>query len=604
MTAISRTQAERAAPRTISVEAVAWAIILLAALLLRLPALGLAPLSADEVRQALAALQIPASGMPRPFSADSVLIVNGAAAAFVLFGATTASARLLTAVSGLLLVGAPALLRRRLGALPTLLASAWLALSPVAVASSRRMSGTGLAIGAFIVLLAAVDAHLSAHRRPSAVIAGSTLAIMLLADNASLLILAAAALGLGVTLITDEENALQGTAVSAATKGADWIGFLTGFAVTFTLLATLFFFVPGGFAAAADQAYGFWSGFLTRPTGALSPLLALGVSDLPLLVFGLIGAWLASQSEKPWDRFVAGWGIAALFLLLLHAGARPEQALWAAVPLALLAGRAITAMLEITHTAPRWGITATAAALIALTAMIAVVAARYLGQPNILPIPSGTLGMASEVNIPLDLVLGGLWIILLIIVWMTVASIWDGQAAWLGAGIAALAIGGALALGQSVTLAFVQPTSPYQPYTTVPGQPGLTRLVETTQEVGNLSIGEGQDIDITLQPDTGGLLTWALRDFTNVRTVTLADPTVQTALVIAPAGESDPALGDSYVGQDFVIAQSWTPGGLTLTDMVRWLLYRTAPAPTGETRIILWVREDIYRLVEAGGSLE
>lgn len=604
MTPISRPLANRATRHTISVEAIAWVAILVAALLLRLPALGRAPLSSDEARQALAALQLPTAGMPRPFTAGSPLMVNGAAAAFALFGASAASARLLAALAGWLLVGTPALLRRRLGALPTLLASAWLALSPAAVAASRQVSGTGLAIGAFVVLLAALDAHLDTHRRPSAVIAGVALAVMLLADGAAPLILAAAALGVIVTVITDEENALQGISVLKVMEGADRVGFLAGFAVSFVLLATLFFAAPGGFAAAADQAARFWSGFLTRPANAMSPLLALAVSDLPLLAFGLIGAWLTSQSATPWDRFVAGWGIAALLLLLLYAGARPEHALWAAFPLALLAGQAVSSMLDMPHTAPRWGIAATAAGLIALTAMIAIVVGQYTGQPNTLPIPAGTLGLSAGVDIPLDLVLGGLWVVLLIIGWMTAASLWDGRAAWLGAGIAALTIGGALALGQSVTLAYVHPASPYEPYNVAPAQPGLGRLVETVAQIGDLTVGEGRDIDVTLQPDSGGLLAWALRNFTSVRTVTLADPTVQTAIVIAPAGESDPALGDSYVGQDFVIAQSWTPRGLPLTNLARWLLYRTAPAPSGETRIILWVREDVYRLVEAGGSLE
>ena len=43
--------------------------------------------------------------------------------------------------------------------------------------------------------------------------------------------------------------------------------------------------------------------------------------------------------------------------------------------------------------------------------------------------------------------------------------------------------------------------------------------------------------------------------------------------------------------------------GLTAKQLASWMLYRTAPdTPAGEMRVILWVREDIYRLIPAGGA--
>ncbi len=46
------------------------------------------------------------------------------------------------------------------------------------------------------------------------------------------------------------------------------------------------------------------------------------------------------------------------------------------------------------------------------------------------------------------------------------------------------------------------------------------------------------------------------------------------------------------------MTRSWTPRGLKLGDMLRWALYRTAPTLPGEERVILWLRDDVFRLLD------
>jgi hypothetical protein len=77
---------------------------------------------------------------------------------------------------------------------------------------------------------------------------------------------------------------------------------------------------------------------------------------------------------------------------------------------------------------------------------------------------------------------------------------------------------------------------------------------------------------------------------------------VQSVMVITPADGVDPALGSNYVGQDFTIVRWWTPSGLTPSGFLRWVLYRSADTPPGTERVILWVREDVYRLVPSSGA--
>jgi len=105
-----------------------------------------------------------------------------------------------------------------------------------------------------------------------------------------------------------------------------------------------------------------------------------------------------------------------------------------------------------------------------------------------------------------------------------------------------------------------------------------------------------------VQAEPGSALAWALRDFDDLTLVSRVDPTVSAELVVTPVEGVDPALGSSYVGQDFVIEARWQPRNLSFSDALRWLIYRTTPVEPTQMRAILWVREDVYRLVSAGGE--
>jgi hypothetical protein len=73
-------------------------------------------------------------------------------------------------------------------------------------------------------------------------------------------------------------------------------------------------------------------------------------------------------------------------------------------------------------------------------------------------------------------------------------------------------------------------------------------------------------------------------------------------MVITTIGETNPALGSNYVGQDFVVESSWRPRQLSAAQLISWLIYRTADTPVNETRVILWVRNDVYMLIPNEGG--
>ena len=601
----SPVEVSEARPRlraAISLEALAYVALFMAAVGLRWIRLGVPPLSEAEARQAMAAWHLISPRAPGAGLIESPLVFAGAAIGFFVAGASNAAARFLPMLGGVALVFTPLAFRRRMGRFPALLATAWLALSPVAVATSRQVGGIGLSMLGLVLALAALDRVLRTHRRGAALFAGVALGVALLSDYGTLAGLLAMGIGFGFARATDEEELLTPEAIRDALSGFPWGALVGGLLGTLAILGTLFFLVPDGPGAAADQLGRFVAGLTHRSAGATYAGLTLVLYEPVLLILGLTGAWLASQSGLPWQRFLAGWGVAALLLTLVYPGALPGHSLWSVVPLVGLAGLVIGDLLEVKTGGPVWGAWVHAAGTIGLLGMVFASLSRHLRAPRTLPIPPGAPPQAVLFELPLDLTLTVLWIILLVVLWLTVASLWGPRAAWRGTGLSLALLAPLIALGGSVSLAFTRPTSPYEPLNVSPPQPMLDLLVQTAEEIGNFSVGHPHEASITVQADPNGALAWALRDFNAVTFVLRADPTVESAMVITPAGGADPALGSGYVGQDFVIERTWRPVGLNASQFLSWALYRRANTPPVETRVILWVREDVYRMAQTEGT--
>lgn len=585
-------------------EIIAYVVIGLAAVLLRAIQLGRLPLNAAEAQQALAAWRFVGGSVEAARHAADPLLFGGTVLSIGLFGASNAAARLVPMLAGVGLVLSPLLFRRRLGRVGALATATWLALSPVAVASSRQLSGVGLSMLMLLFTLAAVDRVVTQRSHLAAVFAGVTFAAAVLADPSALVVVIALAAGWGFAMLTDEEDRLTRPILRETAARVPWSAALAGFGGAAAVLATLFFAAPGGFGAAADQLMRFLTGFVQPTPGVMSPLVALLLDQPGLIIFGLLGMWLVTQSPQPWQRALAGWGIAALVLTFAYRGAEPVHALWIIVPMAGLAGLAVQELL-----APRqelaspWVVWGFSAGFLALCAMIFASIIRHLSNPNILTYPFGVPAEAADLLVPLDLLLAALWVGLLIIVWLTEASFWNARNAWQSAAFAGLVLAALTMSGHSASLAFDAPASPYEPLNAAPSSFGLARMADTAAQISRLTTGTPVDITITAQTEPDSAVAWALRDFSKLAITERVDPTVSAALVITPVtGVMDPALGSAYIGQDFVVAESWQPRGLSFADLARWAIYRRAPTEPSEERMILWVREDIYRLVEQGGT--
>lgn len=587
----------------ISVESLAYLILFLVALTLRWIRLGDVPLGELEAQQAIAAWRLLRPDIAGAGSISSVLVFAGTVISFMLATPTDAAARFVPMLGGMALVLTPLLFRKRLGRPATVLSVALLALSPTAVAASRQVDGSGLSMLALVLALAAFERYASVKRPYLIMLAGMALGFALLADFGALVAIITLAGGVAFVLLADDEARPARAALQPLLADFPWRPLVAGLLGTLAIVGTLCFLAPGGLGAAADQLGRFADGFIHRPEGAPYLGLVILLYEPGLLLFGSIGMALAYRSGEPWQRFLAGWGMAALLISLVYRGATPLHSLWSVVPLAGLAAITFASLLDREHDAPSWGPWAQAAGVAALVGMIFIRISHHLRSPLLLTWPPNAQPEQVVANLSLDLILAAVWLVLLTLLWLSIASMWGPRAAWRGLGLG-IAIPVLLAsLGQSGSLAFTRADSPYELLNQYPAQPTLTTLVDTARQVSKLATGNPKTASLTVQGDPNGVLAWALRDFGDVKYVQQVTPGVQSIMVVTPADGAEPSLGYSYVGQDLVILRHWRPGGLPPNQFLSWMIYRTSPnPPPEELRVILWVREDIYRLIPAGGT--
>lgn len=579
------------AAMSISVETMITVAIVIIATAIRWINLGAAPLSGPEAPQAIAAWHLLApSAAPGAGAISSILIFAGTVVSFAIAGPATAAARFVPALAGTALAMAPLLFRHRLGRIGTLVCMLILAISPSAVIDSRQMTGVGLVMFGVVALLAAIDRYITTSDKTFAVIGGIALAVMLLADFGSIAILVMLAAGVALAMLTDEEGEFSYDTLSEGLREFPWAASLIGLGTTTVLLGTLFYLAPTGLAAAADQVAQFFGGLLTRPAGVPYLGLVIFAYEPYLLVFGLIAAWYASQSPLAWQRFLAGWTIAAIIISLAYPGALPAHALWVVVPLAALTTLLVVDMLRPIPDVPWLAVAVHAAGTVGLIAMILGSLARELMDPQLIPIGTGA--------IPYDLVLIIMWAILGTVLWLAISSIWGRLAAWHGFGLGAAAAGLALAVGLSAAMAFTRPTNPYELFNSSPADPTLPVMIQTAEDISLIAVHDRHDAGIIVKGDPNSMLAWSLKDFHSVTYVSAVPASTQSVMVITPAEGDHPSLGSNYVGQSFVVARQWSITGLDLPRFLKWLIYRSDDGGTvTQQRIILWVRSDVYQLV-------
>ena len=586
--------------RTLTVEAVAWLALLLLAAWTRLAALGRLPLDDTEAVEALAAAA--SSGSPSAFWAqDSPTATPSYHALTGLLFATSrpsdALARIIPALAGVGLVITPILARKSLGRGPALLTGLILLVSPSALTISRSATGASLAaLGWAVALLCLIYRKGSPGQDLAWAAAGAGLALA--SGEHSLTGLVTLALGGLLLSLWDRRRLARAgqeagrkrrkspgwislTGLQQASPAARRLGLLVGGLVLFGLSAGAGL-LPSGLSG-LPEGVAAWAQGWTAPSGyRLLPFLAMLPLYEPLaLVFGLVGVRLSASASDGQPRLEAAWAAASLLLLLIYPGRSPLDLIWVVLPLALLGGRAIVALVEELPQIEAWpAVGGFGAAAVVLVAYAALQIAGYV---------TGALSFDVQLDFALQLGLAALGLVLALLALLFLGWGWSWRSALQAAGLAGLALTGAVTLSAAWHLNFT-------PVAATAGElwrrevstPGLRLLGHSLQMVSQAQTGSTDALPVrVLSPATPGLA-WELREFRAASD----DPQGQAPqAVLMPVGDQLPALAEDYLGQSFTIGERWDWEGGLPPNFLRWLV--TRQAPTEAVRWLLLVRSDL-----------
>ena len=562
-----------------------FALVIAMAIALRWPPLSMPWLADLEARHGFAALDLAVRRPAVSGLADSAAHAALTALVFSIAGASTASARFLPAIAGVLLACSPLILRKRLGPTLSLGAAFLLALSPASVALSRTADGAilgGLGFGLLVVLL--YDQQL--ENRPW--LAGSVMGWMI----------AAGPIGLGGLLVvlasSGAEHLLAGRWRVAAAHSRAWQqlrqaaltpGFWLGAGMACITASTALIF-PGGVGALgqglADWGRSFAFAGTTGPGQAL--LLIIGYETLAL-AFALAAARVFLKSPDL-NLFFPVLAVTALVYFFARPGRLAGDALLVVVPLVIMAVVGLRDVLRLLSPETLNGVIVLEMMLILGLGVFAYQSlTAYAVQPDL---PTyGTLRLA----------LGGVAILGIFLVAGLFATGWSGNVAGsvggLGVGLAAMLLVGELSAVWGV--AFSRRTNGNELWWESTSPRELNLLVASVEEISVHLTGTPDEAAVIVQGDRHNAVGWAFKDFARLQFVDqpsrLSDPVVYIAPLLGEAGsEAMPELAANYVGQGLTVRERRAWLGLP-PEPVGWWLYRMGPLT--RDRVILWAREDV-----------
>jgi hypothetical protein len=559
----------------LTVERLAYGLIALLAMGVRLRGLGHMPLIPAEAVQAVQAWQATAGREP-DLAGLSPLLYTLQRATFTLFGADEFTARLWPALLGGLAVLFFLPLRWRLTRGGALVAACLWAISPVGVFASRLGIGDALVPSLSLAVLgAAISAAYgkAGNRIPWL---AAALALLLISGPNAYTFLAAALIGLAWRPASARRLWESARARPAATLGV--------FAAVLVLGATFFFLTPAGLAAAAGLL-GSWLSDLAPGRGPYTVgdmILRLLISEPLALIAGGAGLVYAIRRRNHFGLWAGAFGGISLLVPLIGRGRHPVDLALAALALALLGGPPIASVLR-----RFWAGRSQVDGWLLLALSLAMLFTAGLALPS----------AANAVN-PADwrrvyLLIGLLGAGIGVLCWV-VYGIWGSwKTVALAVSVAPLLIGLGWTVGQMVSLSHDRGANRQAAGLVELPAPELAYLRATLRDMSALAGGGASEARVDLAwPDrpgdpVRGMLLWELRDRPGLR-VSAGVPADPAPIVLTPQ-EDQPALAGSYSGSEYPVLNRWRPGGFAdLNARMRWVLYRESRAEPETARVILW----------------
>jgi uncharacterized protein (TIGR03663 family) len=335
----------------VTAEHLGWSLVAAYALLTRLTALGARPLDPDEARRALAALAI-AKHAAAPHG-SWITILQGWL--FAELGAHDATARIVVALCGLLLIASAFAMRPYLGRAGALALAAILTLSP-SVTYFLRTGSTMIASIAFMVIAIAIAESMRTRPRTLAAIGlGAAIGASVATDPIGYATSVSVAIALIFVAIYDaltiDHPRLRARIWWERRRALVIVAAIVAIAIWLPL-TTAFFTRPLLEAIRSDLTAAFISPAVGLHHGMHTVIPILGFYEFSILILAIAGAAtiMSSQARSIFAVWTMVWTIVSAALFISIGANHPSAVVGLLIPLTMLASFAIERM----HHSLRW----------------------------------------------------------------------------------------------------------------------------------------------------------------------------------------------------------------------------------------------------------
>jgi len=588
--------------RRINSEIILYTLAIVLALSLRFYNLGASPLSDEEAKWAMQALQVAHSALtggnfaigPQP----AYVFLTGVM--FALFGSSNFLARFWPALAGTMLILLPVFLRSKLGRYAAIIMAFGLAIDPGLVTVSRQAGGPMMAVSFGLLALSLWIARnavlsgsftgLASMSGPAVFTGGIGFALAWIAGKFTPIRTGELYPSHSASQEGSPDDDIEGSApdqeeVFPTRVNIRW--FYISASGVILLIGTLFFRYPQGLVALFNTLPIYLQGWVV-PSGvpALRLLAALLVFQPFALFFGFVGAarWLVDRFEEK-NRSGAAllipifWSIILLVMLLLYPARQVSDLAWVLVPLWALAAW------ELQRYLPKKGPSPISAILASFVFILYVL---FWNTLIAFDQPLFNLG-AIRVSFRAAVAAGIFAITVLTIILVTLG--WSWRVAHCGLVWGTTAAFTLYLLSLTWGASQLRPNEPQELWSPGPGG-GQAALFETTlNDLSARNVGYRHQIDILTTVDTPSMR-WVLRNYPQAQfTAGLKMSELPSVIITRQEGEV-PRLSTSYRGQDFVWWQQPGWSGVLPTPVLRWLTFREAEIKN--EIVILWARSDLF----------
>ena len=524
----------------------------------------------------------------------SPLLVYANTVLFLLLGSTDAVARSLSVFAGWLTVLSPLLLRRQLGRFGTFGASVLLAVSPTLVFASRSIDPSMLSVSLCIVIAVAILRYLEDWSTTPLVFAAVGLALLVMSGPLMVtFLIVGATFGvlwvsryaqrfLPMTNPKSSSHHAVGISLNGSVEPSRDVLRKVGlaFGLTFLPVATALGTNLEGIGESVSAPVAAWasafSGVAPHPAW-LFPAILVGYEPWAL-IFGVAGAVLALRQRWFTGAFLSWWFSVGLVLLILSDGHDANWAAFVVVPLGILAGYAIEALVREYSSATPWkrlGWYAVVVMPLIATSLIA------LGNVT-LPVPNVPTWLGAVPP--------------LLIVAFTVG--FGFQVGWRATFVAVSAVALVALLGFSVhAMTLLNPGGELNPSEYFTGSVTSPDVRHMSSDIAiildELEIArqlQGKDVTMSVEVATpfAQPILWYLHPQSDVHAVR----TVSDSPGIAIVSATDKAPNGPYAGQLFQYSVSTSWPKLDFKDLWRWWIYHESGSRHG-TYVKVYVKTQL-----------